>query len=202
MEKNIIKLNKQIFLSYVVSIFLFGPIFYFTSILFSKDLVERAAYVTTFLLFIVTLVIFVSYFHYIKKIREIDSGAVYAKNTKYIQTGILFLIAIFGQVSFLYTESYIFAVLVLILLPEIINILYNSRILIGKNYIVKGFDVGYLCSLKSLKSDNEKGIFEFHDRKPMKLKMDKESLDFINLMLEERNFFQNLCCKYGIGNKA
>lgn len=203
MEKEIKKVRSILALSYAAVILVFTPLFFHASVYYRNDILERSTFVITFLLFIITAAIFIGYFAYINKMKKIDNGSIY--NGKFSAAAIIFLaiLSTAGQASFIYTGNIAFAAVVLISLFLIINKLTNSRIIIGQNYIVKGFQNIHLYNLKCIRDDENSGaIIEFNGRKPMKVKLDRESLDFINVMMEEKHLFQVLCNKYGVGNEA
>lgn len=203
MEKEIRKIKSILVLSYAAVILIFGPLFFHASIYYRKDVLERSTFVITFLLFVITVAIFIGYFAYINKMKKVDNGSIY--NGKFSPAAIVFLaiISTAGQASFIFTGNIVFAVVVLISLLLIINKLTNSRIIIGQNYIVKGFKNIHIYNLKCIRDDENSGaVIEFHGRKPIKVKLDKESLDFINVMMEEKHLFQVLCDKYGVGKEV
>lgn len=203
MEKEIRKLYFDLALSYAAVILIFTPLFFHASYYYRRNVLERSTFVATFLLFIITAVIFISYFIYISRMKRIDNGSVY--NSKFSPAAIIFLLVLStaGQVFFIHTGNIAFAAVVLISLVVIIKRLTNSRIIIGENYIVKGFSAVHQSNIKCIKNDENSGaVIEFNGRKPMKVKIDKESLDFINVMMDQKTLFHELCSKYGIGNEA
>jgi len=203
MEKEIKKLYKLIALSYAGVSLVFTLLFFHASLYYRKGILERSTFMATFFLFVFTAGIFLGYFAYINKMKKVDNGSIYNGETSAAVIIFLAVLSTAGQASFIYTGNLVFAAVVLISLILVIKGLTNSKIIIGQNYIVKGFEKIQLCNLKCIRQDeNSYAVIEFHGRKPIKVKMDKESLDFINVMLEQKRLFQELCSKYEIRNEA